>query len=269
MGLSFDDEPNASGPQHDGFQGQGEVEDLTDENFADFDRDFTNDVERRAESLRVTVDHASADAHEVGSQPGSAFSPSSSEGDEDQDEDDNEFEQAEEWHHVDIHNPLPLPPAEPHPIHPAIRGKNDHNAIYRVDPLSGRLYPMHPDTNKDEFAFKAKMDQYSNRPSKRQKILTSSPVSPDYNTGMPDDIGVIPEPSPGAEEDDPAVSLCRKMKPQSRLLSRAVLPPNVLGPKRTKWTHHGSQVRLLMSRDLGEALQRASLRNCRNTILKM
>jgi len=207
LGLGFDAESNASEPQqHHAFQRPREVENSNDESFDDFDRDFTNDAEHRAESLRVTVDHAPADAHEVGSEPGSAFSPSSSEGDEEQDEDDNEFEQAEERQDVGIYDPDSLPPAEPHPTHPAIRGKNDHNAIYRVDPLNGRLYPMHPETNKDEFAFKAKMDQYSNRPSKRQKILTSPPMSPDYNTGMPASMGVIPEPSPEAEEDDHVVS---------------------------------------------------------------
>jgi hypothetical protein len=217
LGLSFDDTSNASEPQHDDLQGPREVEDLTDENFHDFDRDFTNDVEHRDESLRVTVDHNPADSHEVGSQPGSAFSPSSSEGDEDaadeveeQDENDDNVEQAEEWHDADTDNPTPLPAAEPHPIYPAIRGMEDQNAIYRVDPLNGELYPMHKETIRNEFVFKAKMDQYSNRPSKRQKILTSPPLSPDYNnpgdTRMPADMGVIPEPSPEAEEDNPAVS---------------------------------------------------------------
>jgi hypothetical protein len=217
LGLSFDDKSNASEPQHGVLQGPREVEDLTDENFHDFDRDFTNDVEHRDELLRVTVDHNPADSHEAGSQPGSAFSPSSSEGDEDaaaeveeQDENDDNVEQAEAWHDVDIDNPTPLPAAEPHPIYPAIRGMEDHNAIYRVDPLNGELYPMHKETIRNEFEFKAKMDQYSNRPSKRQKILTSPPLSPDHNnpgnTGMPADMGVIPEPSPEAEEDNPAVS---------------------------------------------------------------
>jgi hypothetical protein len=217
LGLSFDNRSNASEPQHDALQGPREVEDLTDENFHDFDRDFTNDVEPRGESLRITADHTPTDAHEVGSQPGSAFSPSSSEGDEDaadedeeQDENDKDFEQAEEWHEVDIRNLIPLPAHEPYPIYPAIRGMKGHNTIYRVDPLNGVTYPMHKETIQNEFEFKAKMDQYSNRPSKRQKILTSPPLSPDYNntgnTGMPADMGVIPEPSPEAEEDDHVVS---------------------------------------------------------------
>jgi hypothetical protein len=214
--LSFDDQLNASEPQRDALQGPREVENLTDENFHDFDRDFTNDVGHRDELLGVTIDHDPADAHEVGSQPGSAFSPSSSEGGEDaadeveeQDETDDNVEQAEEWHDVNINNPSSLPSVEPHPIYPAIRGKKGHHTIYRVDPVNGVTYPMHRQTIQDEFVFKAKMDQYSNRPSKRQKILTSPPLSPDYNitnTGKPADMGVIPEPSPEAEEDDHVVS---------------------------------------------------------------
>ena len=217
LGLSFNDEPNAIESQHDAFEGPREVEDLTDENFDDFDRDFTNNVENRAEPLRVTVDNAPADAHEANSQPGSAFSPSSSEGDrdaevevEEQDEDDNDFEQAEEWHDVDTRDPSSLPPFEAHPVYPAIRGRDHGDGttdIYRVDPRTGgRRSPLHPDNGQHGYGFRRKMDGYSLRTSKRQRILTSPPVSPDYNTGMPVGIGVIPEPSPEAEEDSHVVS---------------------------------------------------------------
>jgi hypothetical protein len=217
LGLSFDGELNASEPQqHDAFQGLREVEDSNDESFDDFDRDFTNDAEHRTESLRVTVDHAPAGAHEVGSQPGSAFSPSSSEGDEDaedeveeQDENNNDFEQAEEWHDVEIHNPYPQPPVEQYLVYPAISGSTDGDEIdhiYRVDPRSGRCSPLHREKGQNRYGFREKMNEYTPRPSKRQKILTSPPVSPNNNTGMPADMGVTPEPSPEAEEDDHAVS---------------------------------------------------------------
>lgn len=110
LGLTLDNEPNASQPQHNVFESPKEVEDLTDENFDDFDRNFTDDVESRAEPLRVIVDQAPADAHEVDSQPGSAFSSSSSEEDDDaedenevveQDEDEHGVEHTEEWHDAD------------------------------------------------------------------------------------------------------------------------------------------------------------------------
>ncbi|KAM0712765.1 hypothetical protein Q7P35_000212 [Cladosporium inversicolor] len=210
LGLSFNDKPNDSEPQHDASQEPGEVEDLTDESFDDFDRDFTNDVEHRAESLRVATEHAPADAHEIDSQPGSAFSASSSEGAEDaedeaeeRDERDDGFQQAEEWHNVENRGPSPLPPFR------AISGRTDGDEIdhiYRVDPRNGRRSPMHPNNGPNRWDFRKKMKEYSLRPSKRQKILTSPPVSPDYNNGMPAGMGIIPEPSPETEEDEHVVS---------------------------------------------------------------
>jgi len=218
LGLTLDNAPNASEPQHDTSETPREVEDPTDESFDDFDRDFTDDVESRAEPLRVNVDHTPADAHEINSQPGSAFSPSSSEGDEDaedenkvveQDEDNNGFEHAEEWHDADNRDPAPPLPIEPQPIYRAISGSTDGNDIdhiYRVDPLSGRWSPLHPGTGRNREDFKERMKEYSPQPSKRRKVLTSPPVSPDFNTGLPAGMGVIPEPSPEAEEDDHIVS---------------------------------------------------------------
>ncbi|GAB7326008.1 hypothetical protein MBLNU13_g10048t1 [Cladosporium sp. NU13] len=218
LGLTLDSEPNASEPQHDASERPREVEDLTDENFDDFDPDFTDDVEHRAEPLRVIVDHAPADAHEVDSQPGSAFSSSSSEGDEDveekneveeQDENDTDFEHGEEWHDVDTSDQVPPLPVEPQPVHQAIHGVTDDDEIdhiYRVDYRSGRCSPLHRGTGLNSKQFRAKMNDYSRRPSKRQKVLTSPPVSPEYNTGSPAGMGVIAEPSPEAEEDDHIVS---------------------------------------------------------------
>ena len=218
LGLSFHNAPNAFETQHDAFEGPREVDDLTGENFDDFVRDFTDNVEHRAEPLRVTVNHAPADAQEVDSQPGSAFSSSSSEGDEDaeyenevvkQDENDNGLEHAEEWHDADTRDSVPPLTFEPHPIYRAISGSTDMDDIdhiYRVDPLSGRCSPLHPGTGLNRDQFKGKMREYSPRPSKMQKVLTSPPVSPDFNTGLPAGTGVIPEPSPEAEEDDHIVS---------------------------------------------------------------
>lgn len=210
LGLSFNDKPNGSEPQHDASQEPREVEDLTDENFDDFDRDFTNDVEYGAESLHVATDHAPANAYEVDSLPGSAFSASSSEGDEDaedeveeRDERDDDFKQAGEWHNVDIRGPSPLPAFR------AISGRTDGDEIdhiYRVDPRNGRRSPLHPNNGPNRWEFREKKDEYTPRPSKRQKILTSPPVSPDYNNGMPAGMGIIPEPSPEAEEDEHIVS---------------------------------------------------------------
>ena len=216
--LSFDDAQNASETQQDGFEGPREVDDLADENIAGFDRDVTDDVEHRSESLHVTIDHAPVDAHEVDSQPGSAFSSSSSEEDEDaedgneaeeQDEDGDNLEHTEEGHDVDNPYSAPPLPVGPHPIYRAISGSTDGDDIdhiYRVDPRSGRVSPLHRGTGLDRGQFRAKMNEYSLRPSKRQNVLTSPPVSPDSNTGLPAGMGVIPEPSPEAEEDDHIVS---------------------------------------------------------------
>ena len=212
LGLRFEDGQNTAEPQGDGIQGQREVEDSTDETFADFDGDFTDDTEQRAEPLHVAIDDTAAHANDSEPQPASAFSPSSSEGSEDeeddaveQDQDDNNSEQVEEWHDVVIHNTHPPPPVEPEYILPAVRGRRNSDTLYRVK-LNGSLAPMHPDLDQDERGFKRKMEQYARSPSKRRTTITSPPVSPNKNTGTPEQIGVLPEPSPEAEEDSHVVS---------------------------------------------------------------
>jgi hypothetical protein len=202
LGLTFEHQEFSSQSQHDALEGQREVEDPTDESFADFDGDFTDDTDQHAASLRVIVENAPRDAHDFEPQPASAFSPSSSEGDnEDDDNDsgeqdryDNDSRTIEEQHDVGIRYTPP----------PAFRGstgKDDIYDIYRVNPFTSELYPMYPSTGRSAHRVKRKKEQYSNRPSKKRTVLTSPPVSPNNNTGLPTQVGVLPEPSPEAEAE--------------------------------------------------------------------
>ena len=213
LGLTFEDLANSSEPQDDAVVEQREVEDPTDENFAEFDGDLTDDTEQCAEPLRVNVDNAPADTHDFESQPVSAFSPSSSEEDDEDDYDhvreqdqyDNDSETVEEPHDNGARYTATLPSvAEPVPRFSPFRGNfygDDIYNIYRVHPKTGDISPMHEGTERSAREVKKKKEQNRNQPGSRRMPL-SPPVSPDNDSRMPTQVGVLPEPSPEAEAEE-------------------------------------------------------------------
>lgn len=220
LGISYTDASNPPETQRDAPEGQIEVAHPIDEEFTYFDRDFTDGTEKHAEPLRGIVDNAPANASDIESQPTSAFSPSSSEGGADaddggaeQDDDVNNSEQAEERYDVDARDDLP--PSSGKPIYVPnrvlgtwIREDNDWD-LNRANHYYGKV-PLHSKTeseirrynNRKSAEYRDALRFCGPQPSPLQTASTpDSPLSPE-NTQSTMVIGILPEPSPGAEDID-------------------------------------------------------------------
>lgn len=221
---------------HDASNEQREIDHL-------FDEGFTYETEQHEQSLYVDTENARRESSDNASQPGSAFSPDSSDEDADADDEgeegDNDTEeyQADEWDNSSNNNEPDTSLPSSQRILPAVIGEYDryHSEYYllleKVGPNGKRLHvPKYP-RNDNVVTYKEKKDAHANakdrllRPSRLR--TTSTPDSPESpsNKQSKNQFGVLPEPSPQAD-DQPLVSPLSDREADSR-------PKTALGHHRT------------------------------------
>jgi hypothetical protein len=206
LGTILEDMEFVVETQNDGSEEQREVDHLSDE-------DFTDETEEHTAPLRVIVGNSPADVSEAESQPGSAFSSSSSDeetdaDDEGEEEDDegNDTDQAEEWEDAIDNSAAPPPPAEEIRVLPAVVGRlSYYRDTYNLFRFDNNCY--HSSSSDSEQYKKKKRRQEkatSTRDVRRPSPLRTasnpdSPTSPKDKSSAPES-GVLPEPSPEAED---------------------------------------------------------------------
>jgi predicted nucleic acid-binding Zn-ribbon protein len=202
LGISGLDVPQETQPAIP--EGQGGADDLVTE-------EDTSGSGQHNGPLEVLTDHVYAPEGKEDSQLTSDFSPSSDESDEDSDD-----KWAEEVDHEGVNtaglefqssnNGLWQPNQEPHR---AVLGFRGSSRIFRPG-SRGYAVPYYQEGNTDGLEFKKLKDKFREKLGPAEVIRPSplrtasspdSPISP-KNTEPMGDAGILPEPSPGMQDED-------------------------------------------------------------------